>query len=77
MNKIIVSKQFNLKLRDWLKGLLMAVLTPAILIVQQSLEAGVWVFNWQTIGMAAVAGGMAYIVKNFLEPSKVVEVRKL
>lgn len=77
MSNIIVSKQFNLKLRDWLKGLLMAVLTPAILIVQQSLEAGIWVFNWQTIGMAAVAGGMAYIVKNFLEPSKVVEVRKL
>lgn len=73
MNKIIVSKQFNLKLRDWLKGLLMAVLTPAILIVQQSLEAGIWVFNWQTIGMAAVAGGMAYLVKNFFEPTKAIE----
>lgn len=44
----------------------MAVLTPAVLIIQQSLDAGVLVFNWKSIGMAAIAGGAAYLVKNLL-----------
>jgi hypothetical protein len=51
----------------------MAVLTPAILIIQQSLEAGTLTFNWKHIAMASVAGGFAYLVKNFFEPSKAIE----
>lgn len=74
MEKTIRSEQYSLAWRDVLKGLLMAALTPAIVIIQQSIEAGSFVFNWQQIGMAAVAGGMAYIVKNFFEPSKTVKV---
>jgi hypothetical protein len=73
MAKKIVSKQFSLKWRDATRGLVMAVLTPAIVIIQQSLEANVWVFNWKTIGMAAIGGGFAYLVKNFLEPTKTIE----
>lgn len=76
MEKTIVSKQFSLEWRDILRGLLMAVLTPAIVIVQQSIENGSFTFNWQQIGMAAVGGGVAYIIKNFLEPSKTVKILK-
>lgn len=73
MTKKVVSKQFSWKLRDFARGLIMAVLTPVVLIFQQSVEAGVLTFNWHTIGMAAVAGGLAYLVKNFFEPTKIIE----
>ena len=73
MAKRVVAKQFTLAWRDILRGLIMAIVTPAILILQQSLEAGIITFDWHSIGMASVAGGLAYILKNFLEPTKVIE----
>ena len=68
-----ISKQGTLAMSDIVRGLIMAVLTPAILIIQQSLEAGTLTFNWKHIAMASVAGGFAYLVKNFFEPSKAIE----
>lgn len=73
MSKKVISKQFSLKWRDAIRGLIIAVLTPAIVIIQQSLEAGVFVFDLKTIAMAAIGGGVAYLVKNFLEPTKTIE----
>jgi hypothetical protein len=75
-NKIMkkrISKQGTLAMSDIVRGLIMAVLTPAVLIIQQSLEAGTLTFNWKHIAMASVAGGFAYLVKNFFEPSKAIE----
>lgn len=60
-----MSNFLSLNWQDFGKGLIMAILTPAVLIVQQSLEAGVFVFDWKSIGLASVAGGVAYLVKNF------------
>lgn len=74
MAKTIEKKQFTLQGRDWLKGLLMAVLTPAIVIIQQTISEGQLTFDWQTIGMAALAGGLAYLSKNLFEPSKKVTI---
>lgn len=59
---------FELGWRDFFRGLAMAVLTPIVLIVQQSLEAGTLVFNWKSILMAGIAGGVAYLVKNLFTP---------
>ena len=73
MAKKIISKQGTLQVRDLVRGLIMAILTPAVLILQQSLEAGILTFNWQQIAMASVAGGFAYLVKNFFEPTKIIE----
>ena len=73
MAKKIVSKQFSLKQRDAIRGIIIAILTPVIVIIQQSIKANIWVFNWEDIGMAAVGGGFAYLVKNFLEPTKTIE----
>lgn len=65
------SNLFALNLRDLGKGLLMAVLTPAIVIIQQSLEAGVFTLDWKSLGLASLAGGVAYLVKNFFtKPSE-------
>lgn len=57
--------KYTLKTRDFLKGALMAVLVPAIYIIQTSLEAGVLTFNWKQIAIAAVSGLLAYLIKNF------------
>ena len=58
-----------LGVKDFLKGLLMAILTPVFVIAQQSLEAGVLTFDFKTIGIAAAAGAFAYITKNFFTPA--------
>ena len=62
------SNFLSLNWKDILKGLLMAILTPVVLIIEQSLEAGSITFNWKQIGLAAIAGGFAYLVKNFFTP---------
>ena len=59
------SNFLSLNWKDITKGLLMAVLTPVVLIIQQSIEAGSITFNWHQIAMAAAAGGVAYLIKNF------------
>ncbi len=76
MGKRIVSKQGSLAGRDLFRGLIMAILTPAVLVLQQSLDAGILVFNLKAMGMASIAGGLAYLVKNLLEPTKVIEIKK-
>ena len=63
------SKFLSLGFRDFLRGFVMAVLTPVFVIIQQSLDAGILTFNWTSIAMAAVAGGVAYLVKNFFTKS--------
>ena len=73
MTKKIISKQGTLSISDIVRGLIMAILTPSILIIQQSLESGILTFNWKQIAMASVAGGFAYLVKNFFEPTKIIE----
>lgn len=73
MAKKVISKQGTLAWRDVARGFIMAVLTPMVLIVQQSVEAGILTFNWHSIAMASIAGGLAYLVKNFFEPTKVIE----
>lgn len=65
------SNFLSLNFRDLAKGLLMAVLTPAVVIVQQSLESGVFTTDWKSLGLASLAGGVAYLVKNFFtKPSE-------
>jgi len=63
------SKQFTINLSDFWKGLLMAVLVPIITIVTQSLDMGSLTFDWKAIGISALSGLLAYLVKNFFSPS--------
>lgn len=64
------SNFLSLDFKDFVQGLVMAILTPAMLIVQQSIESGVLIFNWHSIAMASVAGGIAYLVKKFFTQPK-------
>lgn len=60
------SNFLSLGWRDFLRGLIIAILTPVLVIIQQSLDTGSLIFNWQTIGYSAIAGGVAYLLKNIL-----------
>ena len=57
--------RYTLKAHDWIKGLIMAVLVPVLYIIQNSIAAGSLTFNWKEIGIAALSGLVAYLLKNF------------
>ena len=63
---VTTSKQFSLNISDVGKGLIMAVLTPALLIIYNSLQAGSLTFDWKQISTSAGAAGVAYLLKNFM-----------
>lgn len=58
------SNFLSLGVRDFLRGLAIAVIAPVILVIQQSLELGELVFNWKLIATTAISAGLAYVVKN-------------
>jgi hypothetical protein len=60
---------FNLNASDFIKGLLMAVLSSVITVVYQTIEAGNLVFDWKAIGTIALTSGLAYIMKNLFTNS--------
>ena len=64
------SNFLRLDWRDLVKGLLMAILTPSVVVIQQSLDLGVLTFDLKSIGLAALSGGLAYLVKNLLTSAK-------
>lgn len=73
--EVIKSEQFTLNLRDVFRGLVIASLTSALVVIQNSVVSGAIVFNWSQIGTAAIAGGVGYLLKNWLlEPAKVITV---
>jgi len=67
-----MSNLFSLNWKDLLKGFLVAVLAALLTGVYQALQAGTiaftWVF-WQPIVLSAVGGGIAYLLKNFIQNS--------
>ena len=63
------AKLFSLKTKDAVKALILSVLTSTLIVVQTSLDAGELNFNWNKIGMVALASAVAYIVKNWLTNS--------
>jgi hypothetical protein len=66
------SGQFSLNTNDLLKGLLLAVLTPVVTIVIDTLNQGSLTFDWKHIGVTALSALLAYLIKNFLAPAQIV-----
>lgn len=73
MKKFTTSKKYTINWRDVAKASLMAALTPVLVLIQNSLDAGVFVFYWKPLAMSAVGGFLAYLMKNFFTPSKTIE----
>lgn len=63
------SNMFSLNWHDVLKAAIIATLTPVLVLIQQSIAAGVFVFDWKALGIAAVAGFVGYLLKNFFTPA--------
>ena len=59
------SNFLSLGVKDILRGLLIAILTPILVLIQQSIEAGNLVFEWKSLLISGVGGGLAYLIKNF------------
>lgn len=66
------SGKFSLDAKDFLKGAILAVLTPVVTVLIQTLQAGSLVFNWTAIGVTAASAFLAYLVKNYLSPAQIV-----
>jgi hypothetical protein len=64
------STLFTLNTSDFIKGLLMAVLSTVITIVYQTVEVGSLVFDWKAIGTMALTSALAYIMKNLFTNSQ-------
>lgn len=73
----MTSTQFTLNSRDFFRGLIMATIIPVLVVIQQSIAAGDLVFNWKSIGMAAIAGFVGYLLKNFLTDDTAAAVKTL
>ena len=70
MDNIITSKQYTLDWRDAGKGLIVAIGTAILPLIQESLGKGP--INWQLIGTAGISAGIVYLLKNFFTPSRTV-----
>ena len=70
--QLTTSTQFTLNMRDVLRGLLVAVLSPVFTILLTSLDKGELTFNWKVIGAVALSAALSYFLKNFLSPGTVV-----
>jgi hypothetical protein len=64
-----MSTFLNLNSSDFLKGLIMAVLSSVITVVYQTVEAGSLTFDWKAIGTIALTSALAYIMKNLFTNS--------
>ena len=64
---------FKLDWQDTIKGVLVAAIGAIVTPVTESLQAGIFVFDWKHILAGGITAGLAYIVKNFFTPAKVVQ----
>lgn len=61
----IRSELFRLGMSDVMRGLVMAVLSAALTVVYQAVQANTGV-NWMDVLHVAEAAGIGYMIKNFL-----------
>ncbi len=61
------SEFLKLNWRDLVNGFAMSVITPAIMVIYDSLNAGSLVINWTLALTVGLAGGVGYLLKNLLQ----------
>jgi hypothetical protein len=67
------SRLWTINLLDLGKGALVAAITAGLTVIQQALSTGgLSGVDWKLVGSVALAGGVAYIVKNWLTPAQVI-----
>jgi len=63
------SRFLTLNVKDFAKGLLVAVLTAVVTIIYNTVQASSLDFDWKAIGTVALASAIGYIVKNLFTNS--------
>lgn len=63
------SSLFTLNKSDFVKGLVIAVLTGIITAAYTSVQDGSFKFDWKAISITAISAAFAYITKNLLTNS--------
>jgi bacteriorhodopsin len=63
------SSIFTLNKADFIKGLIIAVITAIITLLYNTVQTGSLTFDWKAISTAAASAALAYIMKNLLTNS--------
>jgi len=65
---MMFTKLWTVKMSDWERGLVVAILTTPLTIIYDTVTTTpmVLTFDWKRILGAAIAGACAYLIKNFL-----------
>ena len=61
------SKLWTIKLSDWQRGLVIAVIMAVITTIYEGLQSGT--VNWKTVLTVAIGAGLSYFGKNFITGS--------
>jgi len=69
--KVLVSKQFSLEARDFLKGLIMAVGVPVLTIVQELIPH----YDINIIYKAGISAIITYLLKNYFAAPQVTTIQ--
>jgi hypothetical protein len=64
------SSIFSLNWRDFVKGLIIAIIGAVVGLITASVESGSLNFDWVMIGKTALLTAIAYITKNLLTNNK-------
>jgi hypothetical protein len=59
----------SLNTKDFIKGLLVAVLSAIVTILYNTIQTGSLDFDWKQIGVMALTSALAYIMKNLFSNS--------
>ena len=65
MNSLFLS----LNTKDFIKGLLIAVLSAVVTILYNTIQTGSLTFDWKAIALTAMSSALAYIMKNLFTNS--------
>ena len=69
-NNNMNSSLFTLGTKDFIKGLILAVLTAVITVLYNTVQAGTLVIDWKSVSIAALSAALAYFTKNLLTNSQ-------
>lgn len=72
--KVIISKRWQLSLRDWFKAIASTIIVPMLFEVQKTLDTGSLDINWKQVAMIGLGAGVAYIAKQLIGSPKVTTV---
>lgn len=72
MKTEVTSKRFALNVKDFLRGMLIAMGTSALVVVQSAVDAGsLATVNYKVVIWAGIGGGVTYLLKNYFQPAQV------